>query len=157
MNKLTEYVLGYAFDSKLQHVILIRKNKPEWQKGKLNGVGGKIEKDDASPVHAMIREFKEETGASSTTTDWKFFLQMNIGGNEGQPDVKKSTIYVFYAILPATVLNDVQSMEAEQVGLYKINRIWTQKTVANLQWLIPMVLDRATNPATFLTASIDYP
>ena len=38
-------------------VVLTHKNRPAWQAGKLNGVGGKIELLE-SPVAAMVREFE---------------------------------------------------------------------------------------------------
>jgi 8-oxo-dGTP diphosphatase len=58
---MKKYVIGFAFSKDLKQVVLIRKNRPEYLAGKLNGVGGKIEKDEA-PVDAMTREFMEETG-----------------------------------------------------------------------------------------------
>lgn len=42
-------------------VMLIRKAKPEWQKGRLNLVGGKVEPGEEF-IDAAIREFREETG-----------------------------------------------------------------------------------------------
>ena len=54
------YVLGFLFNKDLSQVALIRKTKPEWQKGQLNGIGGKIEPGE-DPLGAMIREFREET------------------------------------------------------------------------------------------------
>lgn len=44
---MTQYCLGFAFTDHDNFVILIRKNKPAWQKGLLNGVGGESEKDAA--------------------------------------------------------------------------------------------------------------
>lgn len=60
-----QYVVGFMF-SKDGHkdeqcVVLIRKNRPEWQKGFFNGIGGCIEKGE-SPEDAMKREFQEEAG-----------------------------------------------------------------------------------------------
>jgi len=50
-------VVGFCFTLNQQLVVLILKNKPEWQRGKLNGVGGKIKIDtDESPLDAMVRE-----------------------------------------------------------------------------------------------------
>ena len=56
-----KYVVGYCFDPYFEHVVLIEKARPEWQAGKLNGVGGKIEPKE-TPRRAMVREFQEEAG-----------------------------------------------------------------------------------------------
>lgn len=55
------FVLGFCFDFGYHNVLLIEKNRPPWQAGKLNGIGGKIEEGE-SPAAAMAREFREETG-----------------------------------------------------------------------------------------------
>lgn len=56
-----EYVLGFMFNLAESKVLLVWKNRPAWQAGKLNGVGGKIEEGE-TPIQAMNREFAEETG-----------------------------------------------------------------------------------------------
>lgn len=62
-----EYVVGFLFgydvDSieKAKNVVLIKKDKPDFLKGKWNGVGGKVELGE-EPKQAMCREFLEETG-----------------------------------------------------------------------------------------------
>lgn len=61
MEKFQHYVCGFLFNPTWERVLLIRKNRPEWQAGKLNGIGGKIEPNE-TPLSAMIREFKEESG-----------------------------------------------------------------------------------------------
>ena len=71
----TEYVLGFAFDQKYSRVLLINKNKPGWQAGLKNGVGGKIETYDPTVAHAMVREFEEETSIETETYQWKLFAQ----------------------------------------------------------------------------------
>jgi 8-oxo-dGTP diphosphatase len=62
------YVLGFAFDD-VGRVVLMRKNRPEWQKGRWNGVGGLIEGGE-TPQVAMAREFKEETGVDVHPAHW---------------------------------------------------------------------------------------
>ena len=55
------YTVGFIFDSTLEEVALMEKTHPEWQKGKLNGIGGKVE-DGEIVISCMIREAEEETG-----------------------------------------------------------------------------------------------
>lgn len=71
-----EYVLGFAFSADAKTIVLIEKQKPDWQKGKLNGVGGKLEEFDKSPLNAMIREFEEETGLKTKSDNWSCFGSM---------------------------------------------------------------------------------
>ena len=59
---MDEYVLIYPKAVNLkEELILVRKNKPAWQKGKLNLPGGKIEPTEDYKI-AALRELKEETG-----------------------------------------------------------------------------------------------
>lgn len=56
---MTVYTCAFAFSG--EHVLLLRKDTPSWQKGKLNGIGGKVEQGES--IHtATVREFQEETG-----------------------------------------------------------------------------------------------
>jgi 8-oxo-dGTP diphosphatase len=73
MAKHYRAVIGFLFDGR-GNVLMIKKNHPEWQDGRLNGIGGKIEKGE-TPLQAMIREFQEEAGAE--VTSWRQFAVMN--------------------------------------------------------------------------------
>jgi len=126
---MTSYCLGFAFTDDDHFVVLIRKNKPAWQKGLFNGVGGKIEDDEL--IHdAMVREFREETGI--THHHWKKFTRMNFDGAE---------VYCFAARLPKGNANLTQ-MTDEQVGLFSVVDARNHpKIIRNLRWLIPMAMD----------------
>ena len=65
---MTKYVLGFIFDAS-ERVLLIEKQRPAWQAGKLNGIGGKIEARE-KPVAAMVREAFEECHLFSKVNDW---------------------------------------------------------------------------------------
>lgn len=52
-----------SWEFPLLPILVVEKNKPEWQKGRLNLPGGKIE-DGEDPPHAALREFFEEVGPS---------------------------------------------------------------------------------------------
>lgn len=55
-----EYVVGFVRDLS-DRVIFLRKTHPQWQADRLNGVGGRMERDETIES-AMQREFLEETG-----------------------------------------------------------------------------------------------
>jgi len=58
---MKKYVLVFVFDGSLEKVLLVQKNRPEWQRGHLNGVGGHVEEGE-SFRDAAYRELEEETG-----------------------------------------------------------------------------------------------
>ncbi len=89
---MKEYVLGFVFEkeshaSDTPCVLLILKQRPAIQKGKYNGIGGKIEKSDRLPMLAMRREFVEETGIGEFL-DFKEY---------GKIQFEDSLIYLFTA------------------------------------------------------------
>jgi 8-oxo-dGTP pyrophosphatase MutT (NUDIX family) len=104
MREIARYVLGFAIIP-TKGIVLIRKNRPEWQAGKLNGVGGKIEPGEL-PEAAMAREFLEETGFNTMQSDWRICGQC-IGSN--------FTIDVFVAVLPDDAV--VKTMTDEEIVL----------------------------------------
>jgi 8-oxo-dGTP diphosphatase len=61
---MKRYALAFPipfFRQSENQVVLIQKAKPEWQKGKLNLVGGHVE-DGENYVATAVRELEEETG-----------------------------------------------------------------------------------------------
>lgn len=69
-----KYCLGFVFNVEKTHVLLIRKNRPEWQAGNLNGIGGKVEPGETY-LEAMVRETEEETGL--VIEHWTAFANMS--------------------------------------------------------------------------------
>jgi 8-oxo-dGTP pyrophosphatase MutT (NUDIX family) len=59
-------------DHARRKVALVKKNRPDFQIGLYNGVGGRVELGESS-VQAMVREAYEEAGLTSTKDDWLFF------------------------------------------------------------------------------------
>lgn len=108
-----KYVIGFAFDESRERVVLIEKDRPEWQAGKHNGVGGKIETYDESPVAAMVREFKEETGVETTAEEWNYFAVMNV--EEDIMNGKPSRMYCFRTFLSTERFEQCSTQETEQV------------------------------------------
>jgi len=125
---IQEYVCGFYFDSLFKHVVLIWKNKPEWQKGKLNGVGGKIEKGEL-PITAMRREFFEETGVLHN--EWIDLITLT---GEGW------RVYFFCTIGRVNEFEYVETKEDEEVAKIEVDRLLVNDYphIHNLDWLIPM-------------------
>jgi 8-oxo-dGTP pyrophosphatase MutT (NUDIX family) len=70
--ELKRYSAGFLFakTGALTRVLLVRKRKPDWQRGHLNAVGGVFEPGEEAAV-CMAREFYEE--ANYITSAWDMF------------------------------------------------------------------------------------
>lgn len=121
------YVCGFLFDYTDNYsVVLIEKNKPKWQEGKLNGVGGKVE-DGETPLQAMAREFKEETGLEVKEDYWDNFV------------IWTGSDYVVYFYKSYNGNFKVYSATDEQVGKYNVNDL-PANVIYNLRFLLPLAL-----------------
>ena len=65
------YTLGIILTKSLDEVLLIKKEKPNWQKGKLNFIGGKVEQNE-SYTSCIVRECEEETGLMTNNHSWLY-------------------------------------------------------------------------------------
>jgi 8-oxo-dGTP diphosphatase len=124
---MTTYVVGFLFSTDLKKVVLVEKNRPEWQAGLLNGVGGKVEQGE-SPLEAMIREFNEEAGA--TITQWKHYANMS-HGDQFSIDVFATT----------GDLNQASTKTDEFIGIYELAEIQKLATIENIPWLLLLAKD----------------
>ena len=132
MNKM---VCGFMFSEDGLSVALIRKNRPEWQAGKYNGIGGHIEEGELY-IEAIRREFEEETLLKYD--GWELFTMG-----------ESSTARVgFYRAFTDSV-NFVQSATDEKVKIFKLSEL-PDKLVPNLRWLIPLALDKSTHTTKFM-------
>ena len=130
MDTPKRYVVGFAFSKGLQSVLLIRKNRPKWQEGRLNGVGGKVEPGE-DYLSAMVREFREETGLDIPPDKWKHVVTYY--GPEYE-------VRFFYTVTDA--VNEAVSMTDEHVALYGIGALMGAPVISNLRWIIPLCLDQ---------------
>lgn len=135
----TKYILGFAFDKARNNVVLIEKQKPNWQKGLLNGIGGKVEPGELD-VMAMVREFGEETGLNTNADDWELICEMYGDG----------WMVVVFGMCNNRI-SECRTMEVEEVKIFHVADVPFAKCVANLTWLIPMAM---SDENTF--ASIKY-
>lgn len=127
------YVLGLAFTLNRDAVVLILKERPDWQKGLYNGVGGKVESGETTAA-AMSREFLEETGVR--LNNWSCFASFSDTGGE-------YVVHVFKTFA-GEELTRIRATTDEVPSLVDLENL-PHNTERELHWLIPLAL--AENPA----------
>lgn len=126
MNKV-QYVAGLYHNGGDGFSLLIRKNKPgHWQHGKHNLLGGHIEPQER-PEMAMIREFKEECGLQTKTSQWKHALVLS-----------GPTWVVHFFVMQGPTFDAVSSPEGEVEWHFGI----PETVIPNLKWIIPLLKDK---------------
>jgi 8-oxo-dGTP diphosphatase len=159
MRKSRCYVAGFLFDSNAEKIALIEKQRPEWQRWQLNGIGGKIERNRQNcmcyendsdqinfdpcicpmekPVEAQRREFREETGVDYE--GWMEFCLLD------GPDYE---VHFFYGF--DNRVFEVKTKTDEKVSIYETLHVLdtsiTHPLIPNLRWLIPMALSMVYTP-----------
>ena len=135
-------VVGFAHNNR-QAVLLISKRKPEWMKGRLNGVGGKVHASEL-PYQAMVRECNEETGLFITT--WNMFCVMQ---------TQDCVVYFYEADIKDSVFKFKQK-EKEELCVCSVYTLGTNPVLPNLRWLIPLALDEEIKKPVFVEADICF-
>lgn len=136
-------VVGYAVSTGERWVLLIRKARPAWQRGRLNGLGGKVEPGETY-VDAMVREFREESGIESNASDWTHIVQLT--HNDWSIAFFKAK-FEFSVLRRAyersagvTQLAFVPS-EYEQLELVSTDNLRSLSALRNVKWMVPLCLD----------------
>lgn len=125
--------LGFIFNKDLTEVLLITKNRPEWQKGAINGLGGKCEKGE-SMLDCVAREVWEESGLKIVTEDYKYV---------GELHWTEWEVAVFAAMYSGNK-NDAKTLTDEPVVWYRVDNL-PKKCKTNLTWLIPLSIEVLTS------------
>ena len=131
---MREWVVGFLFDDDADRVVLIRKNRPEWQAGKLNGVGGKVEPLE-TPQVAMAREFHEETGVA--VHEWHPFA--TLAWEEG--------VVHFFRAFDTQALDGCRTTTDESIERHRVHSLALPaprcpNVTPNLKWLVPLAAHR---------------
>lgn len=127
---MKRYTLAFIFNTTLDRVLLVHKLAPDWQVGKLNGVGGKIEEKE-DELACIMREVKEETGLIIKENQWIYL------GDMGSPSWHS---HVYTAIYTGK-LSDARKMDKEEIEWFDADAL-PENTICNLPWLIPLAKDR---------------
>jgi len=143
----THYVAGFAFSKDASKVVLIRKNRPKWQAGLLNAVGGHVEEGE-TPLWAMGREYQEETGVCNALEDWTLFATLEGGTKE-----EGYMVNFYYSTEPSHLI--VNTMTDEKVDVYYKGCWDTDEMMHNLPWLIEAARDCILNPKQKVFLKVD--
>ena len=127
---MKKYTLGFIFTPALDHVLLVHKISPEWQAGKINGIGGKIEEGEDS-LACIVREVQEETGLV-TNPDQRIYLG-EMGSDAWRMDV--------FTLVYSGDMGDARNADKERVEWFDV-RALPPNIISNLSWLVPLALDR---------------
>lgn len=135
---MKRYVLGFLFSEDLEQVALLRRRPKredqQWQRGRLNGIGGGVEGDEES-ADAMCREFREEAGVY--VDGWKQYAKM-VG-----PDW---AVDCFWAVGDLTELQSGTDELVEATLVFDAtNAAQEIDAIENLPWLIHAALDNMTD------------
>lgn len=132
MSDVIHYVCGILFSKSRAFTAVIRKNKPEWQAGRLNAIGGKIEAGE-DPVTAVSREFLEETGVDIAVEQWSPVAILT-GDN---------FVCHFFTAFDDKVYG-VKTIEEEEVGVMRVDRFLNSEfVIPNLKFIVPLALDQS--------------
>ena len=146
---MKHYVLGFVFNYTLNKVLLIRKERPAWQYGYWNGIGGKIKEIDNSPLEAMNRESKEEIGMR---LNWEHCITFVCSGG---------TILVYKAIDHLNCgyeeyCNEIhfKQIEDEKLAVWRLDSLPDKKD-RELDWIIPVLLSAIQFPITVCLRDVE--
>ena len=132
---MIEYVAGLLFSDEGDRVTLILKNRPEWQAGSYNAVGGKVEFGE-TPADAMKREFIEEAGVD---IDWEH--RFTLEGSDYRYRVHWFSCHNTEAM---AYLRTVTDEIVEVVETYNM----PENVIPNLWWIVPMMNDDTIDPTS---------
>ena len=141
MNYVCAFVMDHAYN-----ILLIRKKRPDWQAGYLNGVGGKIEFGE-SVREAMSREFYEETGISIEKHNWVYVCEL-VNSN-----YDSSKVTFFTAKLDRI---DYQNKTDEQLELVNYEVMSQYNLMPNLKALIELTLLRLNYNGNIHCSAISF-
>lgn len=116
-------------------IAFVRKNRPDWQAGFLNAVGGRIEPGE-SAVEAMRREFREETSLDTASIgEWEHFA--TVEGDWG-------LVHFYRLFAPATAFDRLRTTTDERIEVYRQSLAFSPPaiTLPSLSWLLPLALYR---------------
>jgi 8-oxo-dGTP pyrophosphatase MutT (NUDIX family) len=133
------FVLGFMFSADLTEVALIKKERPQWQAGKLNGIGGKVEEHEPWYM-AMVREFQEEAGKKTPFDLWKPFGQMTGYAWAGDGETIQTERWAVHLFAATGDLTELKTTTDEAIIIVAAEWVTMRRDIIidELPWLVPM-------------------
>lgn len=127
----------FVHDREDSNVLLILKEKPEWQKGFLNFVGGSVEPNEM-PADAAVRELLEESGLKPFHDKWK---DDSVTVNEmGRIVGDNETVHCFRVYVEDTKLNP-RPGEIETVRWFSWHQVKDDaRLIPSLRIIAPLMM-----------------
>jgi 8-oxo-dGTP diphosphatase len=165
MRKVAQYTLGFVFNHRIGHggvhapptqVLLIQKAKPAWQAGRMNGLGGKLEKGE-SFAQCGAREVEEESrrpGAAAgergaidvAPEEWRHFGVLR-GAEVYHHEASASfEIHLFSAFVPFEKMIAAEAatcLAVEPLRLLSLDALFLGeklRVLPNVRWMVCMAL-----------------
>lgn len=116
------------FSPMLDMVTLIRKTKPAWQFGLLNGIGGHIEENEF-PNECQRREFHEEVNYPYDEIWYPYLLL-------------ESPEFQVHCFATTGNLNQIHDKTDEKTEIVRVNKIGERKDlIENIPWMVYLAID----------------
>ncbi len=127
---MKRYTLGYIFSSDLKKVLLVYKLAPKWQKGKINGIGGK-NKDNENDLTCIVREIQEETSLKTASKDWIYLGKMH----------GENWTMALFTLIYKGELTDAKKSAKEEIAWFPVKKL-PKNVIPNLHWQIPLAIEK---------------
>jgi 8-oxo-dGTP diphosphatase len=134
--KNQNYVLGFICDKNKEKFLLLRKNRPKYQEGFLNGIGGKVENNE-SYIECMIRETKEEIlyknkGFITYADNWEHITIFSF-------ETGSVVCYVLYSDCDFTLFSEG---EDQLVEIHEIKNIDYKECLPPLEDVLNLIINK---------------
>jgi 8-oxo-dGTP diphosphatase len=121
------FVLALLYTMDGRHVVLMKRTRPLWQNGRVNGLGGGILEGE-TPAGAARREVREECGVD--VPEWTEVLVW---------EDAEYRMHVMRAM--SSRASEARTLEDQEVFLASVDAL-PANVIDNLKWLVPLALDR---------------
>lgn len=108
----------------------MHKNRPDWQAGKINGLGGKIEPGEDNAA-CIVREIEEEAGLVTKPEEWLHICAMQ--DTDWRVDV--------LGLIWKEEIASAKAKTDEQIEWFEAQSL-PPTVIPNLHWLIPLAIHK---------------